>query len=94
MAKVRKVGLLFLRGCASEFVRANKREKDDKKGRERERRRRGWRRGGTYERGRCSGSYGREYVRQITYYDALLYTNTNTYRRGPVCRYMGVDIAR
>lgn len=46
------------------------------------------------ERGRCSGSYGREYVRQITYYDALLYTNTNTYRRGPVCRYMGVDIAR
>lgn len=35
MAKVRKVGLLFLRGCAGEFVRANKREKDDKKGRER-----------------------------------------------------------
>ena len=31
------------------------------------------------ERGRCSGSRGREYVRQITYYDALLYTNTNTY---------------
>lgn len=49
MAKVRKVGLLFLRGCAGEFVRANKREKDDKKGRERERRRRGWRRGGTYD---------------------------------------------
>lgn len=39
------------------------------------------------ERGRCSGSYGREYVRQITYYDALLYTNTNTYRRGPVSVY-------
>lgn len=38
MAKVRKVGLLFLWGCAREFVRANKREKDDKKGKgERER---------------------------------------------------------
>ena len=29
---------------------------------------------------------GREYVRQITYYDALLYTNTNAYR-GPVSVY-------
>lgn len=33
------------------------------------------------ERERYSGSPPtREYVRQITYYDALLYTNTNTYR--------------
>lgn len=33
------------------------------------------------KRGRYSGSPPtREYVRQITYYDTLLYTNTNTYR--------------
>lgn len=58
-------------------------KKERKREREREEEKRvAERRHVRLERGRCSGSYGREYVRQITYYDALLYTNTNTYR-GP-----------
>ena len=90
-------GLGCVRANAAAFVRANKCEKEgEKKERKKERKegRKGVaeRRCAQLERGRCSGSSGREYVRQITYYDALLYTNTYTYRG--LCRYMGVNTPR
>lgn len=94
---VRSAALYAGLGCvcasAAAFIRANKCEKEGEK-KERKKGRKGVteRRRAQLERGRCSGSSGREYVRQITYYDALLYTNTYTYRG--LCRYMGVNTPR